>query len=204
MLTLAIISTARAKVFFTTHLFTMATTEKENIAVLYGTWEGHTATVASHVAYQCLKKGHDIYKNDIKTLDKSFSLSSYTTVFITASIHMGSHQGYVADFCKRHADELNAKKRTAFLSISLSEAECTEEGHQRARSFIDQFVQKTGWKPDYVHAFGGALLYSQYGFFKRRIAQSRAPEIHVMVLDDHVFTDWESMNHFVDDVLTFT
>ena len=54
---------------------------------------------------------------------------------------------------------------SAFFSVSLAAHGDTEE----AEGYVEEFEQETGWRPAKVALFGGALLYTQYGFVKRHL-----------------------------------
>ena len=65
-------------------------------------------------------------------------------------------------------------------------------------------MQQTGWRPRKIGRFAGALLYTQYGFFKRwimrRIARDKgSPDTDTS--RDYVYTDWESVKGFAEEFL---
>jgi menaquinone-dependent protoporphyrinogen IX oxidase len=49
---------------------------------------------------------------------------------------------------------------SAFFSVSLAAHGDTAE----AENYVEEFEQDTGWRPTVVALFGGALLYTEYGF----------------------------------------
>jgi len=56
-----------------------------------------------------------------------------------------------------------------------------------------------------VGLFGGALLYTQYGFIKRRLIKKIARDKGTLDTDtshDYVYTDWESVKHFAEEFLS--
>lgn len=70
---------------------------------------------------------------------------------------------------------------------------------------VDEFVEKTGWQPDRVGLFGGALRYSQYGFLTRlamkRIAREEGGSTDTS--RDHEYTDRAEVAAFARDVAAF-
>ena len=93
----------------------------------------------------------------------------YDGVIVGASIHMGKHDKHVVDFVRKNQDTL-ARLPSAFFSVSLAAHGDTAE----AEGYVDQFEEETGWRPDKVALFGGALLYTQYGFIKRHMMKKIA------------------------------
>ena len=88
-------------------------------------------------------------------------------MIVGASIHMGKHEDYVLDFVKNR-DALE-RLPSAFFSVSMAAHDNMEE----AEGYIKEFVRETGLSTK-VGLFGGALLYTHYGFIKRHIAKKIA------------------------------
>ena len=59
---------------------------------------------------------------------------------------------------------------SAFFSVSLAAHGDTAE----AESYVEEFEQDTGWRPTVVALFGGALLYTEYGFLNRHVMKKIA------------------------------
>lgn len=129
-------------------------------------------------------------------------VDDYDAVLVGASIHVGKHQPAVVEFVRDNREALAAVP-TAFFQVSLSSA--TEEGREQAAGYVESFVEETGWHPDRIGQFGGALRFSQYGFPKRlllkQIAKTEFPDVEVS--DDVEFTDWEEVEAFANDVAAF-
>ena len=65
-----------------------------------------------------------------------------------------------------------------------------------------EFLEATGWKPDFATTFAGALRFSQYGFIKRALMKKiAAEEMHLETDGEHdlEFTSWASVAHFAAD-----
>ena len=169
--------------------------------VLYASSEGQTAKVTDRIVEVLDARGHEAAAvNATETAD--LDLDDYGAVLVGASIHVGKHQPAVIEFAESNRDEL-AKKPTAFFQISLSSA--TEEGRAQAAGYVEEFVESTGWTPDRIGLFGGALRYAEYGFLKRlmmkQIAKRKLPDEDVS--KDIEFTDWEEVEAFANDVAAF-
>ena len=168
------------------------------VLIAYGTTEGQTARITEYLAEVIRDHGHEAYAIDIKGSGAP-EPDDYGAVIVGASIHMGKHEDYVRDFVRKNRDALE-RLPSAFFSVSLAAHDDTEE----AQGYIEEFVQETGWHPSMVGLFGGALLYTQYGFIKRHVMKYIARHKGSPDTDtsrDYVYTDWESVKHFADEFL---
>jgi menaquinone-dependent protoporphyrinogen oxidase len=142
--------------------------------------------------------GHEAYAVDIKDSGAP-EPDDYDAVIVGASIHMGKHEDYVRDFVRENRDALE-RLPSAFFSVSLAAHDNVEE----AEGYTEEFVQETGWRPCMVGLFGGALLYTQYGFIKRHLMKQIARHKGNPDTDtsrDYAYTDWESVKHFAEEFL---
>jgi menaquinone-dependent protoporphyrinogen oxidase len=167
------------------------------VALLYGTTEGQTGIIAERMAAVLDDAGHDPALFHAGHLPADFSLSDYEAVVIGASVHVGSHQKYVARFVADHVDELN-RLPSAFFSVSLTAATGTEEAWATARSMLEDFLAKTGWEPDATAVVPGALKYSQYGTLKRFVMKRIAKRAGggTDTSQDYEYTDWDEVESF--------
>jgi menaquinone-dependent protoporphyrinogen oxidase len=85
--------------------------------------------------------------------------------------------------------------------VSLSAHGAPEE----AEAYVEQCEQDTGWRPAIVALFGGALLYTQYGFIKRhvmkKIAQDKPGNLGTDTSRDYIYTEWDGVKRFAEDFL---
>jgi menaquinone-dependent protoporphyrinogen oxidase len=168
------------------------------VLIAYGTTEGQTARISEYLAEVIRDHGHEPYAIDIKGSGAP-EPDDYDAVIVGASIHMGKHEDYVRDFVRKNRDALE-RLPSAFFSVSLAAHDDTEE----AEGYIEEFVQETGWRPGMVGLFGGALLYTQYGFIKRQVMKRIARHKGNPDTDtsrDYVYTNWESVKHFAEEFL---
>ena len=168
------------------------------ILIPYGTTEGLTARISEYVAEVIRGHGHEAEAMDLKgSVDPE--LDGYDAVIVGASIHMGKHEDYVLDFVRKNRDELG-RLPSAFFSVSMAAHDNPEE----AEGYIEEFVRETGWRPARVGLFGGALLYTHYGFIKRhmmkRIVRDKGnPDTDTS--RDYIYTEWDGVKHFVEEFL---
>ena len=168
------------------------------ILVSYGTTEGLTAKISEFVADVFRSHGHEADTVDLKG-SRAPSPVAYDAVIVGASIHMGKHEDYVLDFVRKNRDALE-RLPSAFFSVSMAAHDNPEE----AEGYIEEFVRQTGWRPARVGLFGGALLYTQYGFIKRHLMKKIVRDKGNPDTDtsrDYVYTEWDGVRHFVEEFL---
>jgi menaquinone-dependent protoporphyrinogen oxidase len=170
--------------------------------VLYGTGEGQTAKVAARIADGLAERGHDAVTVDAGEGTDGIDLDDVDAVVVGTSIHYGRSKRSVRRFVAANAERLAAMP-TAFFQLSLADA--SDEGAEQAAAYVAAFVDGTGWQPDRVGRFGGALRYSKYGFLTRllmrQIATRRLPDADPSA--DTEFTDWDEVDAFTADVAAF-
>jgi menaquinone-dependent protoporphyrinogen oxidase len=112
---------------------------------------------------------------------------------------LGKHEDYVRDFVRANSDVLK-RLPSALFSVSLAAHGDTEN----AENYVENFEAETGWRPAQVGLFGGALLYTQYGFIKRHVMKKIASDKGTLDTDtsrDYVYTEWDGVKRFAEDFL---
>jgi menaquinone-dependent protoporphyrinogen oxidase len=168
------------------------------VLIPYGTTEGLTARISEYVADVVRGHGHEAHTLDLKVHENP-ELGGYDAVIVGASIHMGKHEDYVRDFVEENRATLE-RLPSAFFSVSLAAHDNPEE----AEGYIEEFVRETGWRPGKVGLFGGALLYTHYGFIKRHLMKKIARDKGNPDTDtsrDYVYTEWDGVRHFAEEFL---
>jgi menaquinone-dependent protoporphyrinogen oxidase len=126
--------------------------------------------------------------------------SGYEGVILGDSIHLMEHSQSLTRYASRYADELHASP-LALFQVSLTSANDDDEHSTRAHQLVSDFVHETGIDPDLVGMFAGSLVYSKYGWAKRRLMRKIAfTEVGATDMSaDHEYTDWEAVDHFATD-----
>lgn len=175
-----------------------------SILVCYGTGEGQTARVADRITRTLSARGHDAEAVDLGQDTPERPVEAYDAVLVGASIHVGAHQSAVVEFVQRHREAL-ARGPSGFFQLSLSSAVDDETRRAEAAGYVEAFVETTGWQPDRIGLFGGALRYSEYGFLKRlmmkRIATDATGDTDTS--RDYEYTDWQEVEAFTNDFAAF-
>lgn len=170
--------------------------------IIYGTGEGQTAKVATHIETTLEVMEHDVTVTDIEDLDDTVDVAVYDAVLVGSSIHAGKHHTKVLDFLRQHVDDLESLS-SGFFQVSLSSAG-DDEAKATAAGYVESLIESTGWQPDRIGQFGGALRYSEYGFLKRSMMR-RLVGRAMGTTDtsrDYEFTDWDEVTAFTEDFVT--
>jgi menaquinone-dependent protoporphyrinogen oxidase len=166
--------------------------------LLYGTGEGHTTDIATEIAATLTEHGHQVETARAGS-HPGPSPADYDGVVVGSSIHLGTHDRHLVDWVRHRRDDL-ASRPAAFFTVCLSAV--AEHGEAAlARSYVDGFVEETGWHPDIVGLFGGALLYTRYGFAKRAVIKDIAARqgLPTDTTRDWDLTDHAAVRHFAHD-----
>jgi menaquinone-dependent protoporphyrinogen oxidase len=123
-------------------------------------------------------------------------------VILGDSVHLERHSLSFIAYARAHAEELSALP-TGLFQVCLYAASHDAGRQAKVHGYIEDVVEKTGWEPDIVGVFAGALAYTQYGWVKRhRMHVIAKREGEVTDIDrDYDFTDWDAVDHFADDAL---
>lgn len=167
------------------------------ILLLYASVEGQTELIAERMARKLREKGHSV---DMQPADaQQADFAAYDGVIIGASIHYGHHPAYVRALVRRQRDAIAARPN-AFFSVSLS-AGGPRPKPAAAQRYIDKFLRRTGWQPQLVASFAGAVKYSVYGPIKRRvmIVFVGLGGGETDTSRDYEYTDWQAVERFAGD-----
>lgn len=182
----------------------------KKITLFYATREGHTRRIVEHVAAALRARGFEADVLNVAELPDGGEPVGLDAAIVAASIHIGKHEREMVQFVRARRPMLE-RIPTAFLSVSLTEADVEDESapfakrmdaiHEVVR-YIDTFFEETGWRATRVRPVAGALLYTQYGFLKRFLIKMMAKQkgASTDTAHDHVYTDWHALDAFVDQL----
>jgi len=169
------------------------------IYIPYSTGEGQTAKIAEYIADVARAHDHQAQTADIARSENAVP-SGYDGVIVGASIHMGKHDKHAVDFVRNNRTVLE-QLPSALFSVSLA----AHGDPVEAEGYVEEFEQATGWRPARVALFGGALLYTQYGFVKRhmmkKIASGKPGNLGTDMSHDYVYTEWDGVQRFAEEFL---
>lgn len=177
------------------------------VPVFYVTSEGQTARIAERIVSILRERGLESASVNLRSEDaKPPSWERVKGAVLGASLHYTRYQREARRFVRHHRDEL-ASRPSMFFSVSLSAASEQKSEVEAALGLAKKFCDRTGWQPDQLESFAGALAYTQYGwltrFFMKRIAAAEGGPTDTS--RDHELTDWSDVeraaNEFADRVL---
>jgi len=176
--------------------------QMEDVLVLYATTHGHTAKIAVRIA-EALQAEH--VHTDLREVSEAGAARplDYDGAILCASLHQGQHQPEMVDWARHHHIALE-ERPSAFVSVSLTAAEDSDEARQATRDCIDDFLDDTGWTPKRTLPVAGALEYREYDVFTRtlmRLMMKRAGH-PTDISHDYDYTDWELVERFGRDFAT--
>ena len=169
-----------------------------NVLILYATSEGQTARIAERIGERLRGAGHRVSAVRAREDEPLPKLTKFDAVIVGASVHYGHHPAYFARALRTQRDALQAKP-SAFYSVSLS-ADGPGANRPAAARYMRKFLRKAGWQPRTTVAFGGALRYSEYAWWKRELVRLfvRVAGGDTNISRDYEYTDWAAVTQFAD------
>ncbi|UTR14773.1 flavodoxin domain-containing protein [Salipaludibacillus sp. LMS25] len=130
-----------------------------SVLIIYSTTHGTTEKAVNHMANE-LSSVTDLV--NIHKTKKTPDLTSYDTIIIATSIHMGTIPKKMTRFLSTNEDVLLTKKIGLFLS-------CMREGEERQAQFRAVFQEKLRNHAVAIGLGGGELLISKMTFLQKMI-----------------------------------
>jgi menaquinone-dependent protoporphyrinogen oxidase len=169
------------------------------ILVAYHSQEGQAEKVAEHIADTLRAGGATV---ELQPARQAPAPEGFDGVVLGDSIHVGQHSKDLTRYVMDHAASLSALP-SALFQVSLTSASDERDNTDQAAKMVHQFSDQTGFDPDLVGMFAGALAYTRYGWVKRRVLK------HIAAKDlgatdttrDYEFTDWDAVSDFARAVL---
>ena len=167
------------------------------ILIIYGTAYGQTERIAQEIAKVLKDAGNivSVVMGDHLPID--LSLDEYDGFVVAASVLFGRHQQYIRAFVRDHRTYLEAVP-TAFVSVCGAMGEPNQGALLRAQSYVQKFLDATGWQPSLAKSFAGGLPYTRYSPWIRWMMKmiSRRTGRPTDTSRDYDFTDWSEVDRF--------
>ncbi len=163
------------------------------VLVLYASVEGQTERIAQRIAGLLREAGHAVR---LQRAGAALDLADCEALVVGASVHYGHHPRALARALRQRAAQL-AGKPGAFFSVSLSGGGPGAKP-AAAKRYLERFLKRARWQPHHAASFGGALVYSQYGWFKRLLVLGfvAAAGGDTETSRDYEYTDYEAVAAF--------
>lgn len=171
-----------------------------HILIVYGTTDGHTRKIAQVLAEDLRAKRCSVDVMDAAQMLWRVSPDGYDGVIVAASVHIGDYQRTVGRWVRMYAPVLNGLP-TAFLSVCLAVLERRTEAQREVNRIMERFLARCGWRPTITKMVAGAVLYTRYGWLKRRMMKRIVEKAggDTNTTRDFEYTDWNDLRDFARD-----
>lgn len=171
--------------------------------VCYGIGEGQPELVADRVVEALEARGHDASSVDASVFPANVVLDGFDAIVVGTA-----GRGVPPGPDVRRVVETNHAALgdcpTAHFQVSPATVGADDRRSHAARS-VERFLTATGWDPDRIAVFGGALRFAKYGFLDRleveRLAADASDEADAS--GDYEYDDWGIVEDFAADLATF-
>ena len=168
------------------------------ILIAFHTSEGQTAKIAERIALVLRAAGQSVVVHEIESAPAP---ADFAAVVVGDSIHAVHHSKALRSYLKDNAVELDAVP-TALFQVSLTSANPDAEHTETAHGLVQELLDSTGFDPDIVAMFAGALVYTQYGWLKRHVMRAivKREGGDTDMSKDYEYTDWSAVEAFAKDI----
>jgi menaquinone-dependent protoporphyrinogen oxidase len=166
--------------------------------IVFHTSEGQTGKIAERVASVLREHGDTV---DVYEVEAAPPPDDYDGVVVGDSIHAVKHSRPLVHYLGAHVDALNSMP-SALFQVCLTSANPDAEHTATAHELVQQLLDRTGFDPDAIGLFAGALVYTQYGWLKRHVMRAivKREGGDVDMSRDYEYTDWQAVERFAEDV----
>lgn len=170
------------------------------ILVAYATTHGHTRLIAERIGAVLRESGRQVELCDLGSDHPDPRPVEYEGIVVAASVHAGHHQSKILRWARAHQTALSLRP-TAFVSVSLTAADDTDEARATTRRLIDDLADDSGWTPTLTLPVAGALQYHEYDLPTRVLMRLIAHRHHqpTDVSRDVDYTDWPAVERFATE-----
>jgi menaquinone-dependent protoporphyrinogen oxidase len=172
------------------------------VLIVYATGEGQTEKIARRIAATLDAAGHSTELLDTDRPGSPLDLESFEVVVVGAPIHAGGYPRSLVRFAREHRALLEST-RAVFFSVGLAVQSRISDGRAQTLQIVEGLVKRTGWRPERVELFAGALPYSKYNFLirfiMRRIVAKEGGDVDTS--RDYEYTDWRAVERFAQGLV---
>lgn len=166
------------------------------ILIAYSTVDGQTKKISEQLASDI--KG----EVEIKKFEEIDTLDEYDKVIIGSSIRYGKFSKKLFRFVEKNQHVLEEKKADFFgvNLIARNPEKCLVENNV----YVRKFLEKTPWQPNEVKIFAGALNYTTYNLFDKKMIQliMKITDGPTDASVDLEFTNWEDVSHYAQKIVS--
>ncbi|MFC6347722.1 menaquinone-dependent protoporphyrinogen IX dehydrogenase [Vagococcus carniphilus] len=165
-----------------------------NILFAYSTVDGQTQKIAERLSREVTGKV------SVKRFEEVTSIKDFDKVIVGSSIRYGKFPKKLYRFVEEN-QELLEERHADFYGVNLI-ARTPEKCQVENNVYVRKFLEKTTWKPKDVCIFAGALKYTTYRLFDKKMIQlimkiTKGPTDSRVDLE---FTDWQQVTQFAERI----
>ena len=170
------------------------------ILIAFATGDGQTGRIAQRIFDVFLAAGHAPLLANLLTGQPD--VPAFEAALVAAPVRFGKHHRAALDFCSRNREALFSRP-AALVSVSLSAARARPGARREVAKALSHFVKTTAWVPPRIFPVAGALLYTRYSPFLRRVMRffARLADRETDASRDYEYTDWPAVDAFAREFL---
>jgi menaquinone-dependent protoporphyrinogen oxidase len=164
--------------------------------ILFASVDGQTERIARRIGAVLNREAHSITFKSEHEPGLTAALEAADAVIVGGGIRVGHHSKHLVKLVRDYRGSIAARPN-AFFSVCLS-AGGPGAKPAAAAGYIDDFIRATGWHPETIGSFAGALLYTRYNpfvrFMMKLIMGANGGETDTS--SDYEYTDWAAVERF--------
>ena len=168
------------------------------ILIAYASIEGQSEKIAQKIAQTVKRSGAEPLLVNTREHPEAPWPDDCDGLIAGGPLHREQHPQELARWLDAQRNNWKGLP-TAFFSVSLSASSDRQSDRDDAQAVMQQFLDEIDMHPDMAVILAGALKYSRYGFFKKRIMRNIVEKSGGKDLDmsrDYEYTDWEQVREF--------
>ena len=167
-----------------------------NILIVYASTEGQTKKIAEFLKFEAGKLKHNAVICNVDADPQS--PATFDAVLIAASVHSEKYQPAIQHYIAKHKLALNLL-HSGFISVSLTATTMDKQLWRELKNNTSDLLKDAGWKPRMVEYVAGALLNTQYDYFKKFIVRviAKKAKANKSKSQDTEYTDWNKLQQFL-------
>jgi menaquinone-dependent protoporphyrinogen oxidase len=169
----------------------------KRVLILHSSYDGQTGRIAERIGEVLRARGHLANVRPASAIGSA--IPDCDAIAIGGAIRYGHHSRDLERLVRAERAKIESRPN-AFFSVCLS-AGGPNARPATARRYLDEFARRTGWEPQAVASFAGALLYSRYGFYIRFMMRliMRMTGGVTDASRDYEYTDWAAVERFAGE-----
>jgi menaquinone-dependent protoporphyrinogen oxidase len=169
------------------------------VLVVFYSRYGQTGKIAEFISDELAQQAHRVDIFDLNDEGKKeLSVKDYDAVIVGAPVYLHRFPRKIVSWVYKNAVEL-AGVQSSFFAVCLGVLEQTAAVQEDERNIVQKFFSTTGWFPSQWTIFAGALKYTSYNWFLKRLMRNIARRAggDTDLTHDFEYTDWQKVRKFI-------